>query len=153
MVLIDHLFEAEEPLQLILPQIRKRGIEGDAVEPSEKAGVTLESINGLEGLDKGFLSQVGSILPIRGQIVDHRVDAFPVFQDQGIEGIHVATLDLAYDDKILICLLPPFGRRNQRLGDGLGEAHGLHFCFKLHASLALSRLHRQNWVNFNDFAG
>ena len=56
MVLIDHLFEAEEPLQLILPQIRKRGIEGDAVEPGEKAGFTLESINGLEGLDKGFLS-------------------------------------------------------------------------------------------------
>ncbi len=122
-VLVVHLFEAEEAAEAVFAQVRESGVESDAVEPGEEAGVALEAPDGLECLDEGVLGEVCGVLAVGGEVVDDGVDAFAVLEDELVEGVDVSLLHALHDGEVFVGFELSLGRRDQGLGDGLAEVH------------------------------
>ena len=78
-------------------------VDGDPVEPGEEGRVALELVDLAEGLDEGFLRQVGGVLVVRGHVVDGGVDAFLILPNKSVASLHVPFSGAAHE-----LLLIPF---------------------------------------------
>ena len=77
------------------------GVDGDAVQPSVEAGISLEMVEVLVDLDEGFLSDVQGFLFVAEHAERDRIDPPLVALDQQLEGALVSAAD-AFDEGQII---------------------------------------------------
>ena len=69
-----------------------RLIDGNAINPSEKAGVALKAGKGFVGLDEGFLSEIIGVLVVGRHVINCGVNPFLVALDEFVVRGDVARL-------------------------------------------------------------